>query len=88
MAKYVVLQLERQTNKYHVNVSLGSFGKDRRPYKQVTFCETDSMYQRDREDDIMLCKCATEFLVQVNLDFISETDRSSGHHTGSRTGWT
>jgi len=54
MAKYVVLQLERQTNKYHANVSLGSFGKDRRPYKQMTFCETDPMYQKDREDDIML----------------------------------
>ncbi len=72
MAKYVVLQLERQTNKYHANVSLGSFSKDRRPYKQLTVCETDPMYQRDREDDIMLCKCSAEFPVHINLDLYTQ----------------
>ncbi|KAF8334048.1 uncharacterized protein EI90DRAFT_3050810 [Cantharellus anzutake] len=54
MSKYLVLQLDEQTNKYHVNVSLGKFGKDRRPYKQLTICKTDPMYQKDREAEIML----------------------------------
>jgi len=54
MSRYLILQLDPQTNRYHVNIALGDFPKDRRPYKQLNICENDPMYRLDREDETML----------------------------------
>jgi Protein of unknown function (DUF2855) len=56
MSRYLILQLDPQTNRYHVNIALGGFPKDRRPYKQLNICQNDPMYRPDREDQTMLCE--------------------------------
>lgn len=55
MSSYVVMQLDDQRSKYTIDVGLNGMPEDRRPYRQLTFCNTDALYRPDREDEMMLC---------------------------------
>jgi len=55
MSSYVVMQLDNQRSKYTIDVALNGMPEDRRPYRQLTFCDTDALYRPDREDEMILC---------------------------------
>lgn len=55
MSSYVVAQLDTKMSKYNVDVSLNGMPEDRRPYRQLTFCDTDALYRPDHEDEMILC---------------------------------
>ncbi|KAF8319458.1 hypothetical protein DL93DRAFT_2053669 [Clavulina sp. PMI_390] len=62
MSSYCLLQLDpprarpsgKSSIEYTVNVALNGMPEDRRPYRQLTFCETDFMWTPEREDEMML----------------------------------
>jgi len=54
MSSYVVKQLDDQRSKYTIDVALNGMPEDRRPYRQLTFCDTDALYRPNREDEMML----------------------------------
>lgn len=93
MSRYVVLQLDPQTSKYSVNVALDGMPADRRPYRQLTFTDTDALYRADREDEMMLCKSEAQlhtypFLTKYRLDqplfWTSYWMEDNLHETGYR----
>lgn len=59
MSRYVVLHIEPKISKHSANITLDGMPVDRRPYKQLTFCDTDDLYSVDREDELLLCKYYT-----------------------------
>lgn len=83
MSQYVVLPIDPQTHKYSLNISLGDFPADRRPYKQLTVCDTDPVYRVDREDETMLCMRLFNISMYLT-DEMLQIDHCSGPRSGSR----
>lgn len=77
MSSYVVMQLDKQKSKYTVDVSLDGMPEDRRPYRQLTFCDTDALYRATREDEMIICELISQSTQSADLKQIYPSHRSA-----------